>query len=72
MAVEVAAEVSSQYSSCTEHRSEIRLRAHNEDIMRSPTSMSNRKPRKEARTGGAEKAIVEFGEVIEGVIVTME
>lgn len=39
--------------------------------MRSHTSMSNRKPRKVARTGGAEKAIVWLGNVIEGVIATM-
>lgn len=60
VAVEVVAEVGPQYFSYTEYCPEGRLRAHNEDIMRSPTSMSNRKPRKEARTGGAEKAIVEL------------
>lgn len=46
--------------------------AHNGDIMRSHTSMSNRKPRKDARTGGAENAIVDLGNATEGVTATMQ
>lgn len=42
------------------------------DIMRSHTSMSNRKPRKDARTGGAENAIVDLGNATEGVIATTQ
>lgn len=35
------------------------------------TSISKRKPRKAARTGGAAKAIVDFGNVIDGLNATM-
>lgn len=69
--MEVATKFSPRQPSCKEHRLELTSYSRHEPGMRSLTSMSKRKPRKEARTGGAEKAIIDFGNVVEGLSVVV-